>query len=464
MKKRQKKGGWFIGRGYRHFDHPLSFEAAKKLVSFPDKVAKHNFRPLLSYEKTERRFKGFNADGTAKIRHKSRLICYAAHRDAQIYAYYAFMLEGLYADLRKKAGIDDCVLAYRPGKGCNIDMANAAFEEIKKRDACSVLAFDISGFFDSIDHKNLRKQWCLVLGKETLPDDHYNLFRALTRFSRVEQERCLAALGIEEKALKRSTVPLCDDNTFHQKICGRAEGYRNLIVTNSDGYDERNAINWNSYGIPQGTPISAILSNIFMIDFDIEMEALAQKIGGTYRRYSDDILFICPPEQEDMVQNEVTKTLESQGSALRINKGKTEIARFQKHGDKFTCQVRKKDGNWHGGSVQYLGLSFDGRKKSLRHQTIARYQRKVKYAVRNARRTALHFKKDKIRSQALYMDLTDIGSQSMPSYAKRVARITGDPAAKDQLSTHKKDLASLIRQEDEKLTRAILKQKKKKTI
>lgn len=460
MKKRQKKGGWFIGRGYRHFDHPLSFESARKLVSSPDKVAKHSFRPLLSYEKSERRFQGFNADGTAKIRHKSRLICYASHRDAQIYAYYAFMLERLYADLRKEVGIDDCVLAYRSGKGCNIDMANAAFEEIKKRDSCSVLAFDISGFFDSIDHKNLRKQWCRVLGKEVLPDDHYNLFRALTCFSRVKQECCLVALGIEEKALKKSTVPLCDDHTFHEKICGRAVGFENLIVTNSDGYDERNAINWNSYGIPQGTPISAILSNIFMIDFDLEMEALARKIGGTYRRYSDDILFICPPEQEDMVQKEVTRALEDQGDVLRINKGKTEIARFKKNGDKFNCQVRKKDGNWRDGSVQYLGLSFDGRKKTLRHQTIARYQRKVKYAVRNARRTARHFNKDKIRSRALYVDLTDMGAQSMPSYAKRVSKVTGDFSAKRQLRNHKIKLSKLINSENEKLNRTIYKTKK----
>lgn len=67
----------------------------------------------------------------------------------------------------------------------------------------------------------------------------------------------------------------------------------------------------------------------------------------------------------------------------------------------------------------------------------------------------MHFKKDKIRSQDLYMDLTDIGSQSMPSYAKRVARITGDPAAKNQLSTHKRELSKLIKQEDEKLERTI---------
>lgn len=68
------------------------------------------------------------------------------------------MLEKLYSSLRKETGIDECVLAYRPSKGCNIHMANEVFEEIKQRNNCLVLSFDISGFFDSIDHKKLKKQ------------------------------------------------------------------------------------------------------------------------------------------------------------------------------------------------------------------------------------------------------------------------------------------------------------------
>src|SRR5579862_5899595 len=136
--KKIKKDGWFISRGYRHFDYPLNFLTAKKIVTSIDKVKNHNFWPLLSYQKCERRFKGFKSDGTSRVRHKNRLICYATHLDAQIYAYYANTLEARYAALRRELGIDDCVLAYRSGKGCNIHMANAAFEEIKKRRSCIV--------------------------------------------------------------------------------------------------------------------------------------------------------------------------------------------------------------------------------------------------------------------------------------------------------------------------------------
>jgi len=61
------------------------------------------------------------------------------------------------------------------------------------------LALDISGFFDNLGHANLKKQWCSVLEKDVLPHDHYNLFKAVTRFSRVDKAACLSALTIDER-------------------------------------------------------------------------------------------------------------------------------------------------------------------------------------------------------------------------------------------------------------------------
>lgn len=439
-----------MGRGYRHFDYPISFEVAKGIVSSETKVSQHSFRPLISYEKVQRRFKGFDENGQAIIQHKSRLICYASHRDSQIYAYYAAELEKKYAALRKTLGIDDCVLAYRSGKQSNIHMANEVFEAIKSREECSVIALDISRFFDSINHAGLKKQWCRVLGKTNLPDDHYNLFKSLTRFSRVDLERCIAALNIPQKALKKSTEPLCNDSVFHEKVCGRLEGYKNLVITNTDGrHAEKNSLNWLPYGIPQGTPISAVLSNVFMMDFDVRLKEIVDKHQGIYRRYSDDILVICPTKSAKEIEAEIMRMVSEAEISLKINPSKTEYTKFARISEKeLSCQRLRPDGTWASGAVQYLGLSFDGKKKALRHSTVARYQRKTKYAVRNARRTAEHFKKDSIRSQKLYVDLTDIGSQSMPSYAKRVSQITGDNASTKQVGNHKKVLKKLIEEQD----------------
>jgi len=44
------------------------------------------------------------------------------------------------------------------------------------------------------------------------------------------------------------------------------------------------------YGIPQGSALSALLSNIYLVDFDEYMFKLGQTIGFIYRRYCDDIL------------------------------------------------------------------------------------------------------------------------------------------------------------------------------
>jgi hypothetical protein len=447
----QKKDGWFLGRGYRHFDHPLSFKTAKKFVISPRKVAQHNFHPLLSYTKTVRRFKGFDEKGEGIVDNKERLICYACHKDAQIFAYYAHKLEEKYKSLRIKLGIDNCVLAYRSGKGNNISMANSAFEEIKNRQSCSVMAFDISGFFDNIDHKNLKKNWCRVLEKKELPEDHYNIFRSITHFSRVDLKECLNALNLSETELLGSTKPLCNDEDFHLKICGRHPSYKKLIINNQEPYKNRDeSTKWKNFGIPQGTSISALLSNIFMIDFDCAMQELALDLGATYLRYSDDILFICSTSQEDQIKKAVVTNIEKQGAKLKINESKTEIGRFEHSDNGLICSVKKGD-KWVPGHIQYLGFYFDGQRKLLRHNTIARFQRKRKYMVRSARRKAKKFRKNKIRSKKLYSDLTTIGKKSMPSYAVRAAKLMKEDAIKKQIKNNVHDLNELIKQENDKL-------------
>ncbi|MFK5281447.1 hypothetical protein ACI3PL_17985, partial [Lacticaseibacillus paracasei] len=47
-------------------------------------------------------------------------------------------------------------------------------------------------------------------------------------------------------------------------------------------------------GIPQGTSMSAVLANVYMIPFDHAMKTLAQSYGGIYRRYSDDFVLLIP--------------------------------------------------------------------------------------------------------------------------------------------------------------------------
>lgn len=52
--------------------------------------------------------------------------------------------------------------------------------------------------------------------------------------------------------------------------------------------------NFSGIGIPQGSLISAILSNVYMIDFDQELAETIFGFKGFYRRYSDDFIVVIP--------------------------------------------------------------------------------------------------------------------------------------------------------------------------
>lgn len=52
--------------------------------------------------------------------------------------------------------------------------------------------------------------------------------------------------------------------------------------------------NPNSYGIPQGSPISALLANVYMLDVDKKVYEIVAAQNGMYMRYSDDFIIILP--------------------------------------------------------------------------------------------------------------------------------------------------------------------------
>ena len=136
-------------------------------------MAAHSFYPFLAYEKEERQLKRVHMRD--KSHKKKRPIRYAAHTDGYIFSYYAKQLAELYKNKLQALDLQECVLAYLKGNGSNIEFARDAFNEVEKRDACVAITFDISSFFDSLDHALLKRRWCELLGQQTLPDDHYKI-------------------------------------------------------------------------------------------------------------------------------------------------------------------------------------------------------------------------------------------------------------------------------------------------
>lgn len=274
MLKPKKRDGWYRRRGYPHLDRPLSFDAANALVKSPAKVAARAFLPFLGYKDEKRQFRTDNSDRTIPKRlrprfskTKSRDIRYASHTDGVIFSYYAYRLQEAYESYLANHSLDDVVIGYRSGLGSNIDMAAAAFAEVASRMDSVALAFDISDFFPSIEHDTLKRSMVAVLGGDELGPDWYKVFRAMTKSAWIDLEDLYALEGIDRKT---APSPLVSDIPVALK---RFRGAK-IIHTNKD-----------PVGIPQGSPISAVMANVAMIEFDAAVAAWAAApeatTGGT---------------------------------------------------------------------------------------------------------------------------------------------------------------------------------------
>jgi hypothetical protein len=196
---------------YPHFDRRIGIEEIEEIVSDPDRVAKNKFYPFFLYHETWQPFRTARGGRPEK---KSRPIRYAGRRDAYILTHYRRILAEKYEARLLELGIQDCPIAYRkiPKKGgggkCNIDFAKDAFDEIDKQGNCVAVALDIKGYFENLDHSLIKKIWCDLLGVESLPKDHYSVFKNMTRYHVVDQKKSLPPPRIyrnhnRERALTR---------------------------------------------------------------------------------------------------------------------------------------------------------------------------------------------------------------------------------------------------------------------
>lgn len=230
---------WYRHRGYAHFDRGMRLDQIEPQVSDPKQVATWAFFPFLHYKKVDEHIRG-----RAQAKVKKRPISYACHRDSHLYSYYAnVLLNPPYERLLKHLALEDRVIAFRHGQGSNISMARRAFDAVSQLAPCTVYAFDISKFFDRMDHTVLKLTWKKILGIEEsapLPDDHYSVFKSLTRFSYVHRNAALRELRIGQRRFEmmNSRSPLCDPQSFRDIVRGRK-----LVVVNE-----------KRYGIPQGSP------------------------------------------------------------------------------------------------------------------------------------------------------------------------------------------------------------------
>ncbi|REL37899.1 hypothetical protein DYD21_08960 [Rhodohalobacter sp. SW132] len=426
-------------RRYLHFDRKINFNSfansLKKFLSDPDKVSSKSFYPFIKQVIQTPRYKVINRQNNEReMDAKEREIYYASHFDSLVYSYYSILLDRKYEELISEQNISDSVTAYRKLGKNNVDFAKEAFDYIKNKGECVAIAFDITGFFDNLDHKILKKAWCKVLEKGSLPEDHYNIFKTLTKFSFVLKNDLDTEFS--KRISSNHSYRICNPKEFRENV--RAKG---LVHTNL-----------NKFGIPQGSPMSAVLSNIYMLEFDQEMCNLIDRKNGLYRRYSDDILIVVDVGDLASARNYfyelVNKfNLESkeEKECIRIFKVSNGVLKSFDQEENEKC-------------LQYLGFTFDGSRTLVRSSSISRYYRKMRNNVRLTVKKTFGKKSrsSKVSKRKLYKRFTHKGIRgegisNFIGYVYKANEKMGGKDIRSQVSGHVDKLNEAIEKKYDKI-------------
>jgi len=394
----RKNKDWFKDRGYPHFSNrtPLSIRKdVTRYISDSKKVSQHSFYPLIFKEIKQRRFKESDFNGEIRRSHKKlkkgavvsntkiREILYATHIDAHVYSYYTQkIITPKYEEyLKRNALLSDSITAYRQIETDdklkhknNVHFAKDVFDEIKRRKNCVALVLDIENFFPSLNHKKLKLAWAKILGNKSLSKDHFNLFKAITRFSYVKLNDLKTKQGhFDEKELAKHRKS--GKHTFFDSIHELLDS--DIIIHKNQKLNKKKEL----VGIPQGLPISALLANIYMLTFDeAVINELTLKKDVFYRRYSDDIVLLCKENQIDLVEDFVIKEVEK--IELKISKEKTERTLFKISNGRL--QSFKKDGCNLKKNIplNYLGFEFYGYQTLIKSKNLSKFYREMKETVK----------------------------------------------------------------------------------
>ena len=397
------KHDWYKRRTYAHFDRPLSRDKAERLVTFPANVVSHAFWPVIlnPQETTSKK----EVSGRRVHKTKRRPIAYAAHSDSHIYSYYAHDLSNRLEELYQKEG-GDHVLAYRrfDVPKCNIHFAHEAFSYISSHNPCDVIAIDVEGFFDALDHQELKKQWKMILNEQSLPKDHYAVYNACTNGSAVTLPELRDLFGGEvRRRAGASGAAICTTKAFREEVKPLLR-HRHDIVWDIKRKSKPAQIS----GIPQGLPISAVLANLYMYSADKRLNKLITELGGIYWRYSDDILLVVPAGKGQEAENNVITELNA--VKLTINSDKTVRRRVRpRNGTIRSYSLNDRYLEGEAAPVTYLGFNFDGEETRVRDSTISRFMVKAHRAIERAKIAASSRKSPHLKKRQLYAKLTSMG-------------------------------------------------------
>ena len=160
----------------------------------------------------------------------------------------------------------DASYAYRPGRG--VDRAVARIIQLRNRGYTTVVRADVSSYFDLVPHAGVETS----LAEEKLPEWQRDLIHLWLR--------CEVWDGHLLRPLRK--------------------------------------------GLPQGSPLSPVLANLFLHEFDVALT----KLDCHLIRYADDLLLLCDGLEQARASLELAREWMA-AHQLSLNSGKTHITDFK---------------------------------------------------------------------------------------------------------------------------------------
>lgn len=395
---------------YKHIDKRISFDKVKNYVLNPLCVARHSFLPFIHYDLVTKKYSKQLKSGETRgvLKEKRRSIYYAGHLDSYIYRYYSDMLNEKYDIWSVENNIDDMSVAYRKNKQSqsNIHFAANAISKIFESKSSIVFVGDFENYFDTLDHFFLKKRLMSVLKVDQLTKDWYNVFKSVTKFGYLSKEK----LEQEETGAKGAYFHNLQEFRDFRKV-HKVQNNKKL------------------FGIPQGSPISGVLANIYAIDFDIKMSSIAAQYNGFYQRYSDDFILILPlkigswskiNDFKEIILNRIEEL--SNINKIRIQKEKLEYRLFHQQ------EIIDVD-QFKPSQIDYLGFTFNGIDVKIRERSIGKFYRDAKKLIHKShaikQRKALRKLPNRHKIYSLYTDFgrSKLYRSNFIDYAKRAQKI-----------------------------------------
>ena len=129
-----------------------------------------------------------------------------------------------------------------------------------------------------------------------LEPDWYAIYKSLVKATYFDLDEIAKIKKTDRKLLRKKES--CPSILLNQREMRKLKhqylhNYYEIIDENSSHPDK------TKIGIPQGTSLSALFANPYMIDFDKTISDYVNTVNGFYRRYSDDIFIVVPFSEKE---------------------------------------------------------------------------------------------------------------------------------------------------------------------